>query len=132
MRPYALETVAIDDVPARVGRPDSVVLDARAPARYRGEVEPIDPVAGSIPGAENLFHAGLLDEHGEFPEPSVLRARIEAVRRGRAATVSCGSGVTACHLALAMVHAGLPMPALYVGSFSEWCRSGRPIARPSA
>jgi thiosulfate/3-mercaptopyruvate sulfurtransferase len=107
------------------------VFDARAPERYRGQVEPIDPVAGHIPGAENLpFAANLRD--GRFLPPHELRTRFDAALAStapEAAVVYCGSGVTACHNVLAFAHAGLPLPRLYAGSWSEWITdSSRPIA----
>ncbi len=107
------------------------LIDVRAPERYRGEVEPLDPVAGHIPGALNVPLTENLDEQGHFRGPDALRthfrARLGEVPPDRA-VVSCGSGVTACHTLLALEHAGLRGASLYVGSWSEWCRSGRPRA----
>jgi thiosulfate/3-mercaptopyruvate sulfurtransferase len=111
---------------------DSLVIDARAPARYRGEQEPIDPVAGHIPGAVNLPYEGNLDNEGRFIDPQALRERFAAVLGERpAASVvhMCGSGVTACHNLLAMEAAGLAGSRLYAGSWSEWIRDpSRPVA----
>jgi thiosulfate/3-mercaptopyruvate sulfurtransferase len=108
------------------------LLDARAPERFRGDVEPIDPVAGHLPGAVNLPFAGNLRD-GRFLPPAELRARLAAALDGTApesAVVYCGSGVTACHDALAFVRAGLPLPRLYAGSWSEWITDpARPIER---
>jgi thiosulfate/3-mercaptopyruvate sulfurtransferase len=106
-----------------------VLLDARAPERYRGEVEPIDSVAGHIPGAVNLPFAELAPE-GRFLAPEELRARFEAagVRSGDDAVAYCGSGVTACVLVLAGAIAGIGPTRLYPGSWSEWSRQGRPVA----
>jgi len=108
------------------------IVDARAGARYRGEHEPLDRVAGHIPGARNLPFADNLDEDGRFLPPGQVRAKLEAAFDGVPAeqvVYSCGSGVTACHLALAAVHAGLDRGRLYGGSFSEWCRDPqRPVA----
>jgi thiosulfate/3-mercaptopyruvate sulfurtransferase len=108
------------------------LFDARAPERFRGDVEPIDPVAGHIPGAENLPFAENLRE-GRFRSPAELRARLDAALAGTApeeAIVYCGSGVTACHDVLAFAHAGLPLPRLYAGSWSEWLTEpSRPVAK---
>jgi thiosulfate/3-mercaptopyruvate sulfurtransferase len=108
------------------------LFDARAPERFRGDVEPIDPVAGHIPGAENLPFAGNLRE-GRFLQPAELRARFDAALAGtppEQAVVYCGSGVTACHDVLAFAHAGLPLPRLYAGSWSEWITdASRPVAK---
>lgn len=98
------------------------VFDARAPERYRGDVEPIDPVAGHIPGAVNLPFSENL-RAGKFLPPAELRQRLAAALGDTApedAVVYCGSGVTACHDILAFAHAGLPLPKLYAGSWSEW------------
>jgi thiosulfate/3-mercaptopyruvate sulfurtransferase len=98
------------------------LFDARAPERFRGDVEPLDPVAGHIPGAVNLpFSENLRD--GRFRQPAELRARLATALDGappEQAIVYCGSGVTACHSVVAFAHAGLPLPRLYAGSWSEW------------
>jgi len=107
-----------------------LLLDAREPARFRGEVEPIDPVAGHIPGALCSPFSGNLGADGRMLDKAALRAKF-AVAAGPGAEVVCycGSGVTACHNILAMVHAALPMPALYAGSWSEWITDPRrPVA----
>lgn len=96
------------------------LIDARAAERYRGEVEPIDPRPGHIPTAVNLPFSGNLDAHGRMRPASELSQRYAGASDD--AIVSCGSGITACHAALAMVAAGLPMPALYEGSWSDWSR----------
>jgi thiosulfate/3-mercaptopyruvate sulfurtransferase len=110
-----------------------MVLDARSGERFRGEKEPIDPVAGRIPGALNRFHAANLAPSGRFKPADELKREFEAALGGRAAAEvihSCGSGVTACHNLLAMEHAGLVGSVLYPGSWSEWSSDpGRPIAR---
>lgn len=110
----------------------AVLLDARAAERFRGDVEPIDPVAGHIPGARSAPTEGNLDDEGCFLPPERLRDRFRAlgVEPETSAGAYCGSGVTAAHEVLAMVAAGLPVPALYAGSWSEWItRPERPVAR---
>ena len=113
---------------------EGVLLDARTAERYRGEAEPLDPVAGHIPGAVNAPTAENLGPDGRFLPPETLRARFTAlgVREGVRVGVYCGSGVTAAHTVLALAVAGLP-GALYVGSWSEWIADrSRPIALGSA
>ena len=98
-----------------------VVIDSRDPARYAGEIEPIDPVAGHVPGAVNLLFADNLDSDGRFRSTDELRARFAPViGEDDRPIVYCGSGVTACHNALAMEHAGVGLPRVYVGSWSGW------------
>jgi thiosulfate/3-mercaptopyruvate sulfurtransferase len=101
----------------------SLLLDARAPARYRGEQEPIDPVAGRIPGAKNRFNAENLSADGTFKSPAELKKDFRALLGDRAPDEVihyCGSGVAACHNLLAMEVAGLRGGKLYAGSWSEW------------
>jgi thiosulfate/3-mercaptopyruvate sulfurtransferase len=114
----------------RAARAPVVLLDARVPERYRGEVEPIDPVAGRIPGALNMPF-GELAPAGRFLPPEELRARFEAkgVHSGDQAVAYCGSGVTASVLALAAEVAGIGATRLYPGSWSEWCARGLPVER---
>jgi thiosulfate/3-mercaptopyruvate sulfurtransferase len=131
LRPHWTHVI---DRPTLQGRLGSVVLlDARAAERYRGEIEPIDPAAGHIPTARSLPTAATLGPDGRLHAPDVLRTLYPT--RDRAAiepgdppvVTSCGSGVTACHHALAMRVAGLPTPLLYPGSYSDWTRSGLPV-----
>jgi thiosulfate/3-mercaptopyruvate sulfurtransferase len=107
-----------------------VLLDARAPERYRGELEPIDPVAGHIPGAVNLPFASVAPD-GRFLAPEELLAAFEATGAapGRELVAYCGSGVTACVLLLAAELAGLEPGRLYPGSWSEWSGRGLPAER---
>ena len=111
-----------------------VVIDSRDPARYAGEIEPIDHVAGPIPGAVNLLYGDNLDSDGRFRSTDELHARFAlAVGDDDRPIVYCGSGVTACHNALAMERAGLGLPRVYVGSWSGWsAEPERPIATGSA
>ena len=112
-----------------------LLLDARAPERYRGEVEPLDPVAGHIAGARSVPCADSLTAEGRFRDRASLREALKPLVSTGAdvddvAIAYCGSGVTACHLILAMSHAGLERPRLYPGSWSEWCLdSQRPISK---
>jgi thiosulfate/3-mercaptopyruvate sulfurtransferase len=122
---------------ARVAR-DGVLLDARAAERYRGEVEPVDPVAGHIPAAVSAPTTENLAPDGRFLDPDALRARFAglgvpaAADGGPQTGVYCGSGVTAAHEVLALSLAGIPA-ALYVGSWSDWITDpARPVATGSA
>jgi thiosulfate/3-mercaptopyruvate sulfurtransferase len=121
-------TIDRDELRDRLG--EVVLLDARAGPRYRGETEPIDPVAGHIPTARNAPTDGNLATSGRFLPPGELAARFEALGAAGGASVvnSCGSGVSATHNALAMREAGLPDPILYVGSWSDWSTAGYPVA----
>ena len=110
-----------------------VLMDARAPARYRGEQEPIDPVAGRIPGAKNRYNMDNLSPDGTFKNPKQLKEELQALLGKRAPSDVvhyCGSGVAACHNLLAMEVAGLKGGKLYAGSWSEWSAdSARPRER---
>lgn len=107
------------------------LIDVRSSARFHGEIEPVDPVAGHIPGAINHPFSRLLDDDGYFLPSEVIRAQLMALlgTAGSGDVVAmCGSGVTACHLLLAMSHVGLPGGRLYPGSWSEWIRDpSRPV-----
>ena len=108
------------------------LLDARAPDRFRGENETLDPVGGHIPGAINRFFQLNLQPGGHFAEPAMLRSAFETLLAGqdpRTVVHQCGSGVTACHNLLAMEVAGLRGSRLYAGSWSEWCADA---SRPHA
>ena len=124
---------AIDAAGVAARPPRRAVLDARSGERFRGEVEPIDAVAGHIPGALNRFHRENLADGGVFKAPDRLREEFAALLGDRAPDEvihSCGSGVTACHNLLAMERAGLAGSLLYPGSWSEWSSDpDRPIAR---
>ncbi|GAB7528153.1 sulfurtransferase [Pseudomonas sp. 3A(2025)] len=108
---------------SRLGRPSLTLIDARAEPRFRGEVEPIDPVAGHIPGAQCLAFTDNLGADGRFLPAEQLHERFAQALQGRSPTdlvAYCGSGVTACHNLFAMALAGYPLGALYAGSWSEW------------
>lgn len=103
-----------------------VVIDVRDSERYRGEKEPIDLIAGHIPGAINIPYTENLDKKGLFLSPDELKEKYQKAFNGISTDniiVHCGSGVTACHTLLAIAHAGLDIPKLYVGSWSEWSRN---------
>ncbi len=120
------------EVQSRLGRSDALLFDARAAERFRGEVEPIDPVAGHVPGAINRPFAHNLRD-GRFKPAHELRDELMPLLGNISpaqAVVMCGSGVTACHLLLAMEHAGLHGARVYAGSWSEWIADpSRPVAR---
>ncbi|HZY20432.1 MAG TPA: sulfurtransferase [Ramlibacter sp.] len=124
--------VATSDVQAGLGGAQTLI-DARATPRFRGEVEPLDPVAGHIPGAFNRPFAQNLGPDGRFKPAAQLRSEFEQLLQGRdPSTVvhHCGSGVSAIPNLLAMELAGFAPTALYAGSWSEWCRDpSRPVAR---
>ena len=120
------------EVQSRLGQSDARLLDARAAERFRGEVEPIDPIAGHVPGAINRPFAHNLRD-GRFKAAHELKDELEPLLGDvppTQAIVMCGSGVTACHLLLAMEHAGLRGARVYAGSWSEWIADpSRPVAR---
>lgn len=126
--PGALPVIGLDDVLAFAER--AVLLDARDPQRYAGEVEPVDPVAGHVPGAVNVPTSTNLRSDGTFRSPAEVAALYAAagVLAEGEVGVYCGSGVTAAHDVLALEHAGIAA-ALYPGSWSEWVADGtRPVA----
>ena len=126
-------TVNAAGIAASLPRHDLVLLDARAAERYRGDVEPLDPVGGHIPGALNRPHSRNVATDGTFRPAAELRAEFDAMLHGRSpgdVVNYCGSGVSACHNILAMAIAGYPLTRLYPGSWSEWCADPkRPVAR---
>jgi len=113
------DTIEADELAGRRGDPGLVVVDARVPERFRGEVEPIDPVAGRIPGAVN------------WPYPQAAEVPPE-IRDADEIVVYCGSGITACVDLLALAEAGRRDAKLYPGSWSEWCERGLPVERGSS
>jgi thiosulfate/3-mercaptopyruvate sulfurtransferase len=126
-------TIDVTGVASRLGSERPVLVDARAPERYRGDTEPIDKVGGHIPGAKNRFFQWNLDEQGLFRTPEELRRQIATTIGDVPAdqvVCYCGSGVTACHNLLAFEHAGLTGAKLYAGSWSEWSADGaRPVEK---
>jgi thiosulfate/3-mercaptopyruvate sulfurtransferase len=125
--------VTAAEVEATLGRGSMLLIDARSAERFRGDVEPLDPVAGHIPGAVNRPFTQNLGPDGTFKPAAALRTDFEALLRGdppAKVVHQCGSGVTACHNLLAMEIAGLSGTRLYPGSWSEWCADpSRPVAR---
>jgi thiosulfate/3-mercaptopyruvate sulfurtransferase len=126
----ARRVVATTELAARVAAGD-LLVDVRAAPRYRGEQEPIDPVAGHVPGARNRPFSSNMTGKGHFRPPAELRTELVELLGGRdpgALIAMCGSGVTACHLLLALEVAGLAGASLYAGSWSEWIRDeSRPV-----
>ena len=128
-------TATIDRDALRASLGAVVLLDARAAPRYRGEVEPIDRVPGHIPSARSAPTDGNVGSGGGFLTSAELAARYRELGADGSdgpVVVSCGSGVSATHLALAMRVAGLPDPVLYPGSYSDWTQSGLPVATGDA
>ena len=126
LKPALREWLSTAQLAPQVGHPNLTIIDARAAARYRGEVEPLDPVAGHIPGALNRPFSENLNAEGFFKSPDVLRAEFESLLAGRdPSTVvhHCGSGVSTVPNILAMELAGLGVTRLYPGSWSEWCNT---------
>ncbi len=123
-------TIDLQGMDEMVLKDDFVVIDVRESQRFRGETEPIDLVAGHIPGATNIPFTTNLDENGFFLSPEELKVNYQKVFENipeENRVVHCGSGVTACHTLLALAIADMPMPKLYVGSWSEWSRNNREI-----
>ncbi len=126
LQPAAAATASTGSISQALGRPTQTLIDARATARFRGEIEPLDPVAGHIPGALNRPFAENIGPDGRFKPATELRAEFERLLAGRdpASVVHhCGSGVSAIPNLLAMEVAGLGRTALYPGSWSEWCNT---------
>jgi thiosulfate/3-mercaptopyruvate sulfurtransferase len=127
LKPALREWLSTAQLAPQVGHPEVTLIDARSPVRFRGEMEPIDPVAGHIPGALNRPFAENLDANGFFKSAEVLRAEFEKLLAGRkpeSVVHYCGSGVSTLPNLLAMELAGLGSTRLYPGSWSEW--SGTP------
>ncbi|HEK19977.1 MULTISPECIES: sulfurtransferase [unclassified Mucilaginibacter] len=124
-------TVDIDEVKQAARSDNRVVIDVREGARYLGHTEPLDLVAGHIPGAVNLFYSNSLSPEGKYLTAQALKTLYEGAFKGvepENVIVHCGSGVTATHTLLGMEYAGIHGPKLYVGSWSEWSRRDLPVA----
>jgi thiosulfate/3-mercaptopyruvate sulfurtransferase len=128
-RPDARLVVDADDVAARLEDPVRLLVDARAPERYRGETEPLDRKAGHVPGAINLPYAHNLGPDGRFLAREALRTRFAVLEDADEVVVYCGSGVTAAHDLLAIEEAGLGLRTLYAGAWGDWsARDELPVA----
>lgn len=128
---WQLDTISLDAVIKTSSEKSATIIDVREGFRYQGESEPIDLIAGHIPNALNIFFKDNLDVNGNFKSPEELKTMYQPIAEELAnqkVIVHCGSGVTACHTILALAHAGLPLPKLYVGSWSEWSRNELPIS----
>ena len=129
---WKLPTVDITFIEDVSDNPEYIVIDVREKDRYDGKAEPIDEVAGHIPGAINIPFKENLNEDGTFKSPEVLHPKYAEVLKDiptNKIAVHCGSGVTACHTLLALDYAGFNIPNLYVGSWSEWSRNEKPVAK---
>jgi thiosulfate/3-mercaptopyruvate sulfurtransferase len=127
---WNLPTIEIDEVESVSQNPKYLVIDVRDKQRYDGIAEPIDLIAGHIPGAVNIPFTENLDQNGLFLKPSELKNKYETIFGGihtENIIVHCGSGVTACHTLLALTYAEMGTPKLYVGSWSEWSRNNKKI-----
>lgn len=131
---WELLVATIDEVQIARENPENIVIDVRDANRFAGLTEPIDLIAGHIPGAINAPFTENLDDKGMFLQPEVLKDKYRLTLKDVKTddvVVHCGSGVTACHTLLAMDYAGLGIPKLYVGSWSEWSRNDKPMALKS-
>lgn len=128
---WKLPLAEIEEVEKARQKDQNIVIDVRDKNRFDGLTEPLDLIAGHIPGAVNVPLTENLDENGFFKSPEELAQKYKAIigdKKTENTIVHCGSGVTACHTLLAMDYAGLPIPKLYVGSWSEWSRNDREMA----
>ena len=132
IKEWKLPTVTLDFMEQHSVDPDYLVIDVREKDRYDGKTEPIDKIAGHIPGAINVPFKENLNEDGTFKNPEILHEQYAKVLENFSldkVAVHCGSGITACHTLLALDYAGLQIPNLYVGSWSEWSRNDQPVAK---
>lgn len=132
LKEWKLPKVDINFIAQHSEKPDYIVIDVREKDRYDGKTEPIDDVAGHIPGAINIPFKENLNEDGTFKSPEALHEKYAEILRDIPSdkiSIHCGSGVTACHTLLALDYAGFKIPNLYVGSWSEWSRNDKPVAK---
>lgn len=128
---WLLPTATLEEVENASKNVDALVIDVREAYRYNGESEPIDLVAGHIPGAISVPFPSHLNEDGLYHDAKELQEKYQSIienRNSKNVIVHCGSGVTACHTLLALEEAGIKNAKLYVGSWSEWSRNEKPIA----
>ncbi|MEC5157592.1 sulfurtransferase [Chryseobacterium sp. MP_3.2] len=131
LKEWKLPLVDINFIAEHAGNPDFVVIDVREKDRYEGKSEPIDEIAGHVPGAINIPFKENLNEDGTFKDPKILHQKYAEVLKNipsEKIAIHCGSGVTACHTLLALDYAGFKIPNLYIGSWSEWSRNEKKIA----
>lgn len=132
LKEWKLPKVDINFIEKNTENPDFLVIDVREKDRYDGKTEPIDEIAGHIPGAINVPFKENLNEDGTFKNPEVLKEKYAGIFKNIPSeniAIHCGSGVTACHTLLALDYAGFKIPNLYVGSWSEWSRNEKKIAK---
>lgn len=132
LKEWKLPKVDINFIAQHSEKPDYIVIDVREEDRYDGKTEPIDDVAGHIPGAINIPFKENLNEDGTFKSPEALHEKYAEILKDIPSdkiSIHCGSGVTACHTLLALDYAGFKIPNLYVGSWSEWSRNDKPVAK---
>jgi len=132
IKSWKLPTSSISEVEKFRQNPQYLVVDVRSQERFEGIIEPVDLVAGHIPGAINDPYSNNLDSDGRFKKSEILRKKYQSVLKNYAAEkviFHCGSGVTACHSILALEYAGLEIPSLFVGSWSEWSRNQLPVQK---
>lgn len=122
--------VDFQEVKQRLGKKDTIIIDSREPKRYRGEEEPIDAIAGHIPGAKNYFWKRVLTDSGAWKDEDQLKQHFQTLPKDQEIIVYCGSGITATPNILALKRAGFTQVKLYPGSWSDWIsHSDAPIAR---
>ena len=131
LKEWKLPLVDIDFIEKNSENPNFKIIDVRDKDRYDGKTEPIDKIAGHIPGAENIPFTENMNEDGTLKKPELIREKYQKEFQNISTeniTIHCGSGVTACNTLLALDYAGLEIPNLYVGSWSEWSRNDKKMA----